>query len=125
MASVTMFAEYLKNLSPEEMQSALAQLLPAEATSEQRVATVTAALRSEEGQALRRELGRWIVDRLVPVTALLPERYARWRGPTRECMLFVISQLSVDRLAPKLVEQYELPLKTPPEVRLLFPVRET
>jgi predicted unusual protein kinase regulating ubiquinone biosynthesis (AarF/ABC1/UbiB family) len=34
-------------------------------------------------------------------------------------MLFVVSYLSDARLAPKLVEQLELPLKMPPELRLL------
>jgi len=119
MAAAATFAEYLKDLSPEAMRAALEQLLPSDSTTEQKVALVTIALRSDEGAALRHELGRWIVDRLVPMEALLPNRYAMWRGPTRECMLFVISQLSVERLAPKLVEQFELPLKTSPEVRLL------
>ncbi len=119
MAAATTFAEHLRNLSPEEMHSALGQFLPKDATTEQKVQLVAMGLRSPEGPALRQELGRWIVDRLVPVASLLPNRYEMWRGPTRECMLFVISQLSVDRLAPKLVEQYELPLNTSPEVRLL------
>lgn len=101
------------------MHSALGQFLPDGVTTEQKVQLVAMALRSPEGATLRQELGRWIVDRLVPVESLLPNRYAMWRSPTRECMLFVISQLSVERLAPKLIEQYELPLKTTPEVRLL------
>jgi predicted unusual protein kinase regulating ubiquinone biosynthesis (AarF/ABC1/UbiB family) len=119
MASASMFAEYLHGLSPAELQAALAQLLPANSTTAERVALVEVALRSPEGEVLRRELGRWIVDRLVPVTALVPNKFAEWRAPTRESMLFVISQLSVERLAPKLVEQYELPLRTSPEARLL------
>ena len=119
MASNSMLAGYLKNLSPGELQSALGKFLPKESSTAERVALVDAALRSPEGAALRAELGRWIVDQLVPVTALVPNKFAMWREPTRESMLFVISQLSVERLAPKLVEQYELPLKTSPEARLL------
>jgi ubiquinone biosynthesis protein len=119
MASASMFAEYLQGLSPEELQSALAQFLPSGSSTVERIAIVDAALRSPEATALRRELGRWIVDRLVPVAALVPNKFAEWRAPTRESMLFVISQLSVERLAPKLVEQFELPLKASPEVRLL------
>lgn len=119
MASASMFAEYLHGLSPEEMQVALAQWLPPNSTTAERIALVEEALRSPEGEVLRRELGRWIVDRLVPVTALVPNKFAEWRAPTRESMLFVISQLSVERVAPKLVEQYELPLRTSPETRLL------
>ncbi len=113
------FAAYLKMLTPEQMQEALAHFLPAAATTAEKTVLVEAALRSPQGKALREELGRWIVDKLVPVERLLPARFAAWRGPTRESMLFVISRLSVERLAPKLVEQLELPIKTAPEVRLL------
>jgi ubiquinone biosynthesis protein len=119
MANAFSFADYMKQLSPEELQSALGQFLPKGSTTAERVKLVETALRSPEGVALRAELGRWIVDRLVPVAALVPNKFATWREPTRESMLFVISQLSVERLAPKLVEQYELPIKTLPEVRLL------
>jgi ubiquinone biosynthesis protein len=119
MTSASMLAAYLKDLSPDELQTALAQFLPKESSTAERVALVDTALRSPEGMVLRTELGRWIVDRLVPVAALVPKKFAIWREPTRESMLFVISQLSVARLAPKLVEQFELPVKTSPEVRLL------
>ena len=119
MASGAMFAAYLKELSPEELQTALSQFLPEGSSTAERVALVETALRSAEAEVVRAELGRWIVDRLVPVTALVPNKFAIWRAPVRESMLFVISSLSVERLAPKLVEQFELPLKTSPEVRLL------
>jgi ubiquinone biosynthesis protein len=115
----TDFTEYLKRLSPEELQAALSQFFPSGATTEEKIAIVETALRSPQGVVLREELGRWIVDRLVPVAALVPNRFAIWRGPTRESMLFVISQLSVERLAPKLVEQLELPVSTSAETRLL------
>lgn len=119
MAGVQSMVESLKELSPKELQAGLAQFIPKQWSREQRVAMLAKALRSPEGAGLREELGRWIVDRLVPASALLPAKYAAWRAPTRECMLFVISRLSVERLAPKLVEQYELPPRTSPEVRLL------
>ncbi len=114
-----MFAAYLKTLSPEELQAALARFIPPNSTTDERVRIVEKLLQSPEGPAVREELGRWIVDRLVPVSALVPPKFSTWREPTRESMLFVISQLSVSRLAPKVVEQYELPLKTSVEVRLL------
>lgn len=68
---------------------------------------------------LRAELGTWIVEKLVPVESLVPDEYASWRRPTRDAMLFVVSQLSNARLAPKILEQIEMPLDTTPEVRLL------
>ncbi|HEY3930435.1 MAG TPA: AarF/UbiB family protein [Candidatus Koribacter sp.] len=119
MAGASQFAAYLQQLFPEELQSALRQFLPADVSTARRIALVEAALRSKNGPALRREIGRWIVDKLVPVAALVPNRFAVWREPTRESMLFVIEQLSVERLAPKLVEQLELPPRTSPEARLL------
>jgi ubiquinone biosynthesis protein len=119
MSSGSTFAQYLRGLSPEQLQAALAQFIPPTASRAERIALVENALRSAEGTALRQELGRWIVERLVPVSALVPKKYEVWREPTRESMLFVISSLSVERLAPKIVEQYELPLNTSPEVRLL------
>src|SRR3569833_1088878 len=119
MAAFASVAEMLEHLSPEEMHAALTLFLPAEATREQRIEIVAAALRSEQGPVLSRELGRWIVERLVPVERLLPNRYAMWRKPTRECMLFVIEALSVERLAPKLVQQFEFPVRTSAEARLL------
>jgi ubiquinone biosynthesis protein len=119
MESTLDFTEYLQQLSPEELQAALAQFFPPGASTAEKIAIVDLALRSPQGAVLRAELGRWIVDRLVPVTALVPNKFAIWREPTRESMLFVISQLSVERLAPKLVEQLELPVTTSAETRLL------
>ena len=50
---------------------------------------------------------------------MVPEVYAAWRPLVRDAMLFMISHLSAARLAPKLVEQIELPPDTTPEARLL------
>jgi len=43
----------------------------------------------------------------------------KWRPPVRDAMMFVVARLSPARLAPKLLEQIELPASTTPEVRLL------
>lgn len=119
MTATPEFAAYLQQLSPEQLQDALAQFLPSTSSTAERTGIVDAALRSPQGKELRVELGRWIVDRLVPVASLLPQRFALWREPTRESMLFVITHLSTERLAPKLIEQLDLPRSTPPEARLL------
>jgi ubiquinone biosynthesis protein len=68
---------------------------------------------------LRAQLGRWIVERYVPVEVLVPKEYTNWRAPVRDAMMFVVSHLSDARLAPKILEQLQLPPKTAPEVRLL------
>jgi ubiquinone biosynthesis protein len=68
---------------------------------------------------LREQLAQWIVSQLIPAEALVPDTYERWRKPVRDAMLFVIRRISAARLAPKLVEQFELSPDTPHEERLL------
>jgi ubiquinone biosynthesis protein len=60
-----------------------------------------------------------IISQILPVEALVPEVYKQWRPLVRDAMRLVFSRLSDSRLAPKLVEQFELPPDTPPELRLL------
>ncbi len=119
MLDVSILGPYLQSLSAEQLRSALSGFLPQDASLEQRVRAVEDLLRSSDGRTFRDEMGRWIVDNLVPVESLVPDEYAEWRPPVRESMLFVVSHLSEGRLAPKLVEQLDLPAKTPPEERLL------
>ena len=59
------------------------------------------------------------ITRLIPLEFLVPDVYRRWRPLVRDAMRFVVMQLSSERLAPKVVEQLELPADTPPESRLL------
>lgn len=56
---------------------------------------------------------------MLPAESIVPEIYAAWRPLVRDAMLFMVSRLSAPRLAPKLVEQIELPADTPPGKRLL------
>lgn len=86
--------------------------------SADRTNALTAILQSAAGQNFRQEASRWIVQALS-VKRLVPEHYAEWRPLVRDAMLFFGSHLSTCRLAPKLVEQIELPPNTPPEKRLL------
>jgi ubiquinone biosynthesis protein len=109
------------------LEGCIGQLVPQElhavffskrTTTSERVNTIKALLQTPSGQLLRDELGKWIVQRLR-VEYLVPETYAQWRPLVRDAMLFVQTHLSAARLAPKLVEQMDLPANTPPEVRLL------
>lgn len=111
---------YLQSLSPDQLRSAIANYLPQGTSQKERVKAVEGLLLSPVGRALREQMGRWIVENLVPVESLVPDEYAEWRAPVRECMLFVVSRLSEARLAPKLVEQLDVPPDTPPEARLLL-----
>lgn len=113
------FGAHLRELNAEQLRAALIAFLPSNATAEQRVAAVEAGLRSPLGQAMRDTMGRWIVDEIVPVERLVPPAYIKWRGPVRDSMMFVVARLSPGRLAPKMVEQLDLPADTSAEQRLL------
>lgn len=105
-------------LAPEQLRAALENLLPPGSTAE-RVSAIESGLRSPVGESLREAMARWIVDEIVPVESLVPESYLKWRPPVRDAMMYVVAHLSPQRLAPKLLEQIELPANTAAEVRLL------
>jgi ubiquinone biosynthesis protein len=109
----------ISQLDPEQLRKALANFLPKDATPAEQITAIEAALRSPMGQAMRDTMAKWIVDAIVPVTRLVPKAYENWRPPVRDAMMFVVAHLSPARLAPKLVEQLELPPNTTPEERLL------
>jgi len=119
MLDASVLEASFRQLAPEQLRSALAGFLPKDATPAEQVSAIETGLRSPAGQSLREAMARWIVDGIVPVDALVPEAYLKWRPPVRDCMVFVITRISPARLAPKLLEQLELPAKTAPETRLL------
>ncbi len=106
-------------LTPDQLRAAVANFLPKGGTAAERIATVEAGLRSPLGRSMRDALAKWIVDEIVPVERLVPEAYVTWRPPVRDAMMFVVAHLSPARLAPKLIEQLELPENTSAEERLL------
>ena len=103
-------------LSPDMLPAASAFL--AAPSTEDRISAVEAALKGG-GRKWRTAIGNWISTRIVPAEALVPEEYRRWRPLVQDSMQFVFSHLSGRRLATKLVEQFELPPETPPELRLI------
>src|SRR5271166_2068979 len=109
----------MPQMAPEQLRAALANFLPKNATAADRTKAIEAGLRSPAGQAMRDTMARWIVDEIVPVERLVPKAYLAWRPPVRDAMMFVVARLSPARLAPKLLEQLELPLNTSAETRLL------
>jgi len=100
------------------MQEVLAAFLQSNGSTVERINAVQAALDSGAGRTLRAEFGKSIT-RLIPLEFLVPDVYRQWRPLVRDAMRFVVMQLSSERLAPKVVEQLELPADTPPESRLL------
>ncbi|HEU5452926.1 MAG TPA: AarF/UbiB family protein [Terriglobales bacterium] len=119
MHTPSAMAAYLEQLDPQQLRSTVISFLAGRKTPEERIAAIEEILRGPAGPELRRAMGRWVTERMVPVERLVPEKYARWRPVVRDAMLFVMSYLSAARLAPKLLEQIELPLGTRPETRLL------
>jgi len=109
----------LQQLTPEKLRSAVAGFLPKGGTAAERVSAIETVLNSALGQSMRHAMAEWIVDGIVPVPRLVPEAYYKWRPPVRDAMMFVVERLSPARLAPKLLEQFELPEDTSAEVRLL------
>jgi ubiquinone biosynthesis protein len=119
MLNASAIAAGLRQYAPDQLRAALHGFVPGDATTAERISAIEAGLCSPVGQSLRDTMARWIVDEVVPVERLVPEAYIEWRPPVRDAMMFVIARLSPARLAPKLLEQIELPPNTPAETRLL------
>ena len=119
MLDASALEERFRQLAPDQLRAALTDYLPKDASTPAKVAIIESALRSPAGQSMRDAMARWIVDEIVPVNRLVPEAYLKWRPPVRDSMMFVVARLSPARLAPKLLEQLELPSPTSAEVRLL------
>src|SRR5437879_4598460 len=118
MLDASAIAAGFRQLAPDQLRAALQSFLPKGTTAE-RISAIEAGLRSPAEQSVRDAMARWIVDEIGPVEALVPEAYIKWRPPVRDAMMFVVAHLSPARLAPKLLEQIELPAATSAEVRLL------
>src|SRR5579862_2791903 len=119
MSHESTIAAGLGRFAPPEWRAVLENLLPQNASPAEKIRAIEAALRSPFGQSVRETMAQWIVDEIVPVERLVPAAYINWRPPVRDAMMFVVTRLSAARLAPKLLEQIELPPSTAPEVRLL------
>ena len=119
MADVSVTESYLQQLTPDALRAAIANFLPLDLGDVQRAEVLESALLSQAGPLLRAQMARWIANDIVRVERLVPRTYGQWYPPVRDAMSFVVSNLSTARLAPKIVEQINLPLETPPEIRVL------
>lgn len=105
----------LLGFTSEQLQAAF---FAAKKTSAERVEALAEVLRGPAARGLREQVGHWVLQHMR-IEEIVPERYAQWRPLVQDAMLFWFIHLSTDRLAPKLVEQMELPAKTPTGKRLL------
>jgi ubiquinone biosynthesis protein len=110
---------YLRQLAPDGLQVVITNFLSQNLSDVQRAEQLESLLQSDAGPLLRAEIGKWIARQLVPVERLVPRIHGQWYPPVRDAMLFVVSNLSAARLAPKIVEQVMLPPQTPAEIRVL------
>ena len=111
--------DQLRGSTPDQLRAAFSRFLPPDATLHQRIAAVESLLDSPAGPVLREEMARWIVDHMLPANSLVPKQYEHLRPIVRDAMTFEVLRLSSPRLAPKIVEQVELPANASPETRLL------
>jgi len=114
--------QLLSGLPPGKMP-ALLNLFQAGCPTEVRVAAVAELLHAG-GEQWRPQVGQWIAE-LLSVGSLVPNASKRWRPLVRDAMAFVASHISTARLAPKVVQQIELPPDTLPEVRLGLVIAKT
>ena len=84
-------------------QQSLKPFLAGYATTAEKIIAVQNALEGPQRKFWREQLGKWTV-RMVPVELLVPEAHRDWRPLVREAVLFVVSNLSAARLAPKVVD---------------------
>jgi len=85
---------------------------------EERTRKIQQLLDRPDSRAIREEMSRRVLQ-FIPVEALVPEAYKHWRPLVYDAMFYYGSHLSAGRLAPKLIEQIDLPADTAPEERLM------
>jgi ubiquinone biosynthesis protein len=102
------------NFQPGELFFILSKEHPVE----ERTRKAQQLLERQNSRGFREEISRRVLQ-YVPTEALVPELYKLWRPLVYDCMFFMMSRLSAPRLAPKLIEQLDMPVDTKPEERLL------
>ncbi len=80
MLDASAIAAGFRQLAPDQLRAALESFLPQNATTAEKISAIEAGLRSPAGQSMRDAMARWIVDEIVPVSALVPEAYVKWRA---------------------------------------------
>ncbi len=108
--------ERLLARAPQGQLERLAEVFGNEAATADRVWAVEGAL-AGSSREWHQEIGLWIAD-LLDIEELVPEPYDSWRPLIRDCFAFFASHFPDARLAPKIVEQLELPADCSVEIRL-------
>jgi ubiquinone biosynthesis protein len=80
--------------------------------------TIQDAPDSLDGETQRRQVGL-LLSSLLPLEALIPDIYHKWRPIVRDGVAFIGAHLSNARLAAKLADQLMLPADVPLEQRLM------
>lgn len=98
--------------------SDLLLILSRDAPLASRIEKLNQLLTDPNGPMLREQITRRVLQ-LLPVEELVPELYKRWRPLLHDAIFFFLSRLSAERLAPKVIEQIDIPADTQSEQRLL------
>jgi ubiquinone biosynthesis protein len=117
MRSLTPTDRLIERARAAGFEAPLRVFLRGETAASDRVRVMVATLGGPAGPLLRDALGLWIADTLA---VLVPAASTDWRLLVADAIHFVVCHLSDARLAPKLVEQLELPVRTSAERRLLL-----
>jgi ubiquinone biosynthesis protein len=107
--------EMLTQFAPGD---SLHTVLSRDAPLPDRIRAMQALLDGSTRELVRGQMGHWVVQ-FLPAEDLVPAIYAEWRPLVHDAMVFMLSHLSTSRLAPKLIEQIDLPRETTTEARLL------
>ncbi|HWR13886.1 MAG TPA: AarF/UbiB family protein [Terriglobales bacterium] len=107
-------------ITSRKVEWQLPPVLPLHGSIKERSAALVESLNSPIGPMLRQLLAKWIADQAVPAARLVPKRFENWLPVVRDAMCFVVLNLSADRLAPKIIQQLDLPPRTRIETRLLL-----
>jgi predicted unusual protein kinase regulating ubiquinone biosynthesis (AarF/ABC1/UbiB family) len=113
--------EQILALLPAEQQAKLIALVDETVSleDEQVQKALREALASLDWEGQRQQI--WaLIGQIMPLETLVPAIYAEWRPIVRDAVAFFASQLSTERLVPKLIEQMMLPAEMPLEQRVII-----
>jgi ubiquinone biosynthesis protein len=121
MIDPTRIAEFVKGWPPDRIAALQSVFAPQDArkrTSRKRRVDLLADILDREFRDRGRDPLALLLADLLEFESLVPQVYARWRPLVRDSLGFLGSRLSLERLAPKILEQLDLPPDTAPALRL-------
>ncbi len=91
--------------------------LTEDSSIEDQASLLVQAMQGMEGSDFSQDIA-CLIERLLPLATLVPEVYSDWRPVVIHGFHYLVSQLSHERLVPKIIQQLLLPDTIPTEQRL-------